>query len=58
MRRTALGEGTRFGAGANVVAGAVFSRSAHCAAAGSADLLHVHGCVADNTSLHAAGSAV
>lgn len=46
--------GRRFGAGANV-AGTVFSRSAHWAAPGSADLLHVHGCVADNASLQAAG---
>lgn len=58
VRRTALEEGARFGVSANVVAGAVSSRSAHWAAPGSADLLHVHGCVADNTSLQAAGDAV
>lgn len=57
MRRTALEEGAHFGACA-IVARTVFSRSAHWAAPGSADLLHVHGCVADNTSLQAAGSAV
>lgn len=52
------GRGNTFWRGCNVVAGAIFFRSAHSPAPGSAYLLHVHGSVADNTSLRAAGSAV
>lgn len=52
------GRGNTFWRGRNVVAGAIFFRSAHSPALGSAYLLHVHGSVADNTSLRAAGSAV